>query len=244
LLYLVVFGASLPLTAEPPEGGTINDAIRKEDVAAVKRFIQGGADLNPNPEVTDSPLATAVRQGNVEIIRLLLDNGANPNSYLNEGPFTATPILFLVLDREDKALMDLFMERGVSRDDFNGYLLASLSSGQHLNMARLILDRGLARIDSSLPFLLRYAVGTPETRALIASHSREITEGKANLLDEMLRNKGLSIVYGRHDPDLKLPLATAILGDKGDPFRYSAEKAVDGNVETSWVEGVKSDGIG
>jgi hypothetical protein len=36
-----------------------------EDVAGVKRFIQGWADLNPNPEVTDPPLATAVMGGNM-----------------------------------------------------------------------------------------------------------------------------------------------------------------------------------
>ncbi len=240
---LLIFGSGLPVLGEPTEEDRIHDAINVEDVNEVKRLIESGVNLDPWPDIMDPPLATAIRKGNLEIIRLLLDNGADPNALLVRGPRDAIFILYLVLYQDDEAMLDLFIEYGVSREPFRDFLLESLSSGQHLDMVRIILDRGLTNVDASLPFLLLYAYGNPDVRTLIAGYNSDIGEGRANLLNEMLKNGGIDTSGHLYESEV-YPLATTFLGDKKDPFRYSEKKAFDGDLETSWVEGSKGDGIG
>ena len=242
---LLVLGSGMPSIGEDTEEDRIHRAIEREDLAAVKRLIAEGVDLNPvDIDSTYPPLKTAVDRGNLEIVRLLLANGADPNGIVIEGPMVDIPIFFYVLNRGDEVILDLFIERGVRKKYFRDYLRYSLGSGRNLRGARIILDRGLAHIDTSQPFLLRYAYGTPDVRALISDNNSDIAEGRATLLNEMIKHGGISISGIEHDPEFKYPLATTFLGDKRDPFRYSCEKAFDANLETSWVEGVKGDGIG
>lgn len=241
---LFIFGSSLPVLGEPTDEDRIHDAINVEDVNEVKHLIESGVNLNPRSDIMDPPLVTAIKQGNLEIIRLLLDSGADPNTVLVRGPGDDISILSLVLYQDDESMLDLFIEYSVSREHFRDFLLESLSSGQHIDMVRIILDRGLTNVDASLPFLLRYAYGNPDVRTLIAGCNSDISEGRANLLNEMLKKGGITTNSRRYDPEVKYPLATTFLGDKKDPFRYSEKKAFDGDMETSWVEGLKGDGIG
>ena len=244
LICLFIFGSGLPVLGEPTDEDRIHDAINVEDVNEVKRLIESGVNLDPWSDIMDPPLATAIRQGNLEIIRLLLDNGADPNAVLVRGPGDDISILSLVLYQDDEAILDLFIEYSVSREHFRDFLLESLSSGQHADMVRIVLDKGLTNIDASLPFLLRYAYGNPDVRTLIADYNSDISEGRANLLNEMLKNGGINTNSQSYDPEVKYPLATTFLGDKKDPFLYSEKKAFDGDLKTSWVEGLKGDGIG
>lgn len=241
---LLIFGSGLPVLGEPTDEDRIHDAINVEDVNEVKHLIESGVNLNPRSDIMDPPLVTAIKQGNLEIIRLLLDSGADPNTVLVRGPGDDISILSLVLYQDDESMLDLFIEYSVSREHFRDFLLESLSSGQHIDMVRIILDRGLTNVDASLPFLLRYAYGNPDVRTLIAGCNSDISEGRANLLNEMLKKGGITTNSRRYDPEVKYPLATTFLGDKKDPFRYSEKKAFDGDMETSWVEGLKGDGIG
>lgn len=54
----------------------LNAAIAKGDVEAVKKFIEYGADVNDKSNGM-SPLMLAARYNKVEIIKILLANGAN-----------------------------------------------------------------------------------------------------------------------------------------------------------------------
>lgn len=68
-------------------GSPLHLAISKGDVEGVKKFIEYGADVNRI--VRDmSPLMLAARYNNVEIIKILLANGAKPSEE-NEKGFTA-----------------------------------------------------------------------------------------------------------------------------------------------------------
>ncbi|MEO8535148.1 MAG: ankyrin repeat domain-containing protein [Flavobacterium sp.] len=68
-------------------GSPLHLAISKGDVEGVKKIIQYGADVNKI--VRDmSPLMLAARYNNVEIIKILLKNGARPFEE-NEKGFTA-----------------------------------------------------------------------------------------------------------------------------------------------------------
>lgn len=59
-------------------------AIVKGDVEAVKKFIEYGVDVNEKSNGM-SPLMIAARYNKVEIIKILLANGANPNSKDEKG---------------------------------------------------------------------------------------------------------------------------------------------------------------
>lgn len=65
----------------------LNVAVSKGDIESVKKFIEYGADVN---QVSDdmTPLMTAARYNKIEIIKILLANGARPN-YKNEKGYTA-----------------------------------------------------------------------------------------------------------------------------------------------------------
>jgi len=60
-------------------------AVVDEDLAAVKQLIQAGADVNYFSSRSNSPLLAAIDTMNVELIRFLLDQGANPNPDAQKG---------------------------------------------------------------------------------------------------------------------------------------------------------------
>lgn len=61
----------------------LTKAIQSNDVETVKNLLQQGVELNP---VWDfSPLADATRQGNLEIMKLLIKAGADVNLQMEEG---------------------------------------------------------------------------------------------------------------------------------------------------------------
>jgi cytochrome c len=55
-------------------------AVHGEQLGAVKLLIERGADVNALSALGVAPLGPAVGRGNIELIQLLLDHGANPNS--------------------------------------------------------------------------------------------------------------------------------------------------------------------
>ena len=81
----------------------LNVAVSKGDIEVVKKFIAYGADVN---EVTEdmSPLMTAARYNKVEIMKVLLENGARPY-YKNEKGYTALKYAELSNATEATALL-------------------------------------------------------------------------------------------------------------------------------------------
>jgi cytochrome c len=55
-------------------------AVQGAQLGAAKLLIERGADVNTVSIFSDTPLGPAVERRNIELIRLLLDHGANPNS--------------------------------------------------------------------------------------------------------------------------------------------------------------------
>jgi ankyrin repeat protein len=54
-------------------------AKTRPGIGAVKALLAAGADVNGGEENTDRPLHSALRAGDVELVRLLLDGGADPD---------------------------------------------------------------------------------------------------------------------------------------------------------------------
>ncbi len=68
----------------------LKDAINANDFDAVKAAFKTGVDVNESRDRNGPALVTAAAHGNVEIIRFLLDHGADPNV---EGPGGTTPLV-------------------------------------------------------------------------------------------------------------------------------------------------------
>jgi len=54
------------------------EAVKANNLASVKEFIESGADLNQQDEQGWTPLSWAAGKGNPEIVGLLIERGADP----------------------------------------------------------------------------------------------------------------------------------------------------------------------
>jgi ankyrin repeat protein len=85
------------------------------DAAEVKRLLATGADANERSGIYGSPLnAAAGRQGNAEVLRLLLAAGANPNGRGKEGQGCWAPPLFTAAGSHDLENTRTLLEAGAS----------------------------------------------------------------------------------------------------------------------------------
>lgn len=83
-------------------------AVMNENVDEVSYYISIGMDVNfLHPEIMTNPLIEAVKVGNIEIIQLLLENGANPKiiSQLGESALTVAK------NKDDRKLIELLRHK-------------------------------------------------------------------------------------------------------------------------------------
>ncbi len=72
--------AGLPAGGSAQQGRNLGDALHEKDLAAVRRLIAGGVDLNAEiPGYGSPPLSEAVNQDWAEVIPVLVEAGADPN---------------------------------------------------------------------------------------------------------------------------------------------------------------------
>ncbi len=94
--------------------------IKKNDIAGVRKLIDLGADINL-PYYDKTPLGYAVQEGNVEIVNLLLEKGANPNT-----EFDNHSLLIFAINQEIKT-----------------------DKAQKFEITRLLVEKGKADLDIS-----------------------------------------------------------------------------------------------
>ena len=87
-------GGGAPQPAGSPPITDLMGAVFYEDLAAVKKFIAAGADINaPKPDDGNTPLHTAAFVCNIEIVKALIAAKANVNAKNRKGE---TPLLVVV----------------------------------------------------------------------------------------------------------------------------------------------------
>lgn len=79
MLLLAVLAAASPLRAGTPEEDLLQ-AVRLGDVAAVKALLDKGVPVDTKYRYDRTPLSFAADRGNVEMVRLLLERGANADA--------------------------------------------------------------------------------------------------------------------------------------------------------------------
>ncbi|MBI4474378.1 MAG: ankyrin repeat domain-containing protein [Acidobacteria bacterium] len=151
-----------PSPAQDPRAVQLMDALRRGDEATFTKL------LRENPKAAaargiggSSPLMYAALYGDALSVRLLLDNGADPNIRNDAG---ATALLWAVDDPEKTRLL---LERGADAnarsEDGQTPLLLAASRFESANVVRLLLDHG-AKLEGQ-PVLAR--AGATGDEALI-----------------------------------------------------------------------------
>src|SRR5262245_17397840 len=79
---IVLLGAAaLVAAAGPDRGDALRDAAIAGDVAKVKALLDAGVPVDaPEPRHGQTPLLYAAGKGRLDVVRLLIERGANPNA--------------------------------------------------------------------------------------------------------------------------------------------------------------------
>ncbi|WP_337177719.1 ankyrin repeat domain-containing protein [Paludisphaera sp.] len=111
-------------------------AARDGDVAAVAAFIDKGMDVNSDGGTAHTALRTAVGWAQVEVVRLLLERGADPNQTSAEGYSATTQAIVVARNGHGEMLLILLAAGGRVQT-----LPDAVWSGD-VDLARKLLDAG------------------------------------------------------------------------------------------------------
>lgn len=119
-------------------------AIERDDNEAVRKLVKSGIDLKTRDERGNTALHVAVAGGNLEIVRLLLENGAKVNAKNKE---KLTPI-WMFEDGEDETLVKIFrllIAKGADVNVLNedkASLLMMACFDDNLEAVKILLEAG------------------------------------------------------------------------------------------------------
>jgi ankyrin repeat protein len=153
----------------------------EKDISAVRWFLAAG--MNPNARRKDAreetAAAAAANSGSLEIVKLLLDHGADPNLSLRPWPWETMPLLFAVRGGHLE-IVRLLLENGVKIDTKDSWGVTPLMAAAQ-NGDREILELLLAKNpDVNLRMDGKWADGS--TALMIAAERGDIEIVRA-LLD-------------------------------------------------------------
>jgi len=163
VIALAAFGRALHETAQstpatqntaqkspaPDKPLTIHEAARQGDVAAVRAQLDRGAGVSVQDSNSRHPLHLAAAAGHIEVAKLLLERGADINSFGGWDYWCATPLQLAVLKRQ-RAMAKLLVDHGADVNACLGGKLAhapipalqlAAGSGQK-QIVELLLDHG------------------------------------------------------------------------------------------------------
>jgi hypothetical protein len=235
-----------------PNEDSLFDAIDQGDLSTVTHLVEKGADVNAYDDLHWTPLVHAVRGDDAAIVEFLLKKGASPNQSVSQCPLPGcddTTVFAMALGYGNRKIIDLMIRYGADKSQIGIFsdkqLMEYLQWGKLKEAEELLISKkaSLAGADT-LQLLLLYDRGSEELRSLIRTYGpASIADGTQNLLDFLVPAFDSMVEYFG---TLPFPMATTHLYDqeKKIPRRYDAVKAFDGDLKTSWVEGVAGAGVG
>ncbi|MBI1791001.1 MAG: ankyrin repeat domain-containing protein [Acidobacteria bacterium] len=111
-------------------------AARKGDAAAVKELLGKGANVNARSPYGVTPVHFASQNGHLEVLRILLENGADPN--LRDTFYNFAP-LARAADKGHVAVVKLLLDKGATGVDA---LLNSAVGSNNLDLVKVALEKG------------------------------------------------------------------------------------------------------
>jgi hypothetical protein len=132
LLLLLTTGA---VAAQDP-GDELRRAASAGDLAKVKELLDKGVDVNAANHYGGTALAFACDKGHTEVVRLLLERGANANA--KDTFYNLTPIGWAA-QKGHRDIVRLLLEKGAAADDQT--LMMGLFGGQPETL-KVLLEKG------------------------------------------------------------------------------------------------------
>jgi len=127
-------------------------AARDGSTARAQELLSAGADVEAQDNANWTPILKAARGGHTEIVKMLLEHGANPN-VVEHGNGNMTPLIWAAsLDNIECVQMLLAHGADVNASTTQGYtaLMTAAQNGT-AGMVRLLLDHGADPSRSSYP---------------------------------------------------------------------------------------------
>src|ERR1700754_25857 len=134
---LIILALLLPVAARAQNSNEeFFAAARKGDAAAVKAFLDKGTDVNAKTNYGATALSYACDKGHTEVVRLLLERGADPN--VKDTFYGEVPIGW-ALDKGHTEIVKLLLAGGAQGKD--RALVTGGDSG-NLEIVKAALDKG------------------------------------------------------------------------------------------------------
>lgn len=166
----ILLPITIPLTAyyywrvpEAWESGLLIGSIENNDLSGVRQYIEAGADVN-STFIGPTPLYFAIKNENVEIVKFLLEKGANAN-FQNNAIYDKS-LLYLAAEKENIEIVELLLKKSAdanatSCDLFRRcnylffYVIERYSNlppkkDKRLEIIRLLLEKGRADVNATL----------------------------------------------------------------------------------------------
>jgi ankyrin repeat protein len=170
--------------AESTAGQTaLMRAVAQNHEAVVRALLEAGADVRARSQNRFTPLLFAAQQGNIDIARLLIAAGADPNEAAPDGiggdtnslrsfkPGTEAAALLVAIDSEHPAMARFLLEQKADPNHKGAGRTALHSAVQRQmpDVVKALLARGAdpnARLERPLPFL---------SRLILQAHGLEVS---------------------------------------------------------------------
>jgi ankyrin repeat protein len=249
LAALFIFSAPLPLTAEDTG---LFEAVKNNDAAGVRSLISQGYDVNARSKNRTTPLFHAVVLGYGEIAELLIKAGADVDQsveFQREGPMSPVGYSLTVhaLIRGKHEMVGLLLRHGADPAKIHRYyryhFYRLLSTGDFTG-ARRLAEKPHFAFEPDLALLAYYHDGPSELRRLLKEAFPSVSLNRSAMLETLLALENDDIHSHHNFPNPLFPLASSYLPDDKFPQRYTEAMAFDGDLSTSWVEGVEGPGTG
>lgn len=122
--------------AEDPRGDELRRAASAGDSAKVRELLAAGVDVNAANRYGATALAYACDKGHTEVVKLLLDKGANPNT--RDSFYKQTPLAWAVGNGHTEIVRTL-LDKGAEGE---AEALAGATASGNAAIVQVILERG------------------------------------------------------------------------------------------------------
>ena len=194
----------------------LSDAVWNGDILHVQHLIASGDDVNAESEDAITPLFLAITKKHYDMVKLLLDSGADVNHEIQKKD--STPLLYAI-GQKQKDIVELLLDRGadvnfVIKDNRTPLYYAII--GKQKDIVELLLDRG-ADVNHEIMNRLTpiiFAIGEEQNDIAVV---------------ELLLKKGANINYETTDGNT--PLLSAIRAKQKDIVELFLDRGADVNHE-------------
>lgn len=152
------------------------DAVKHGDITKIRDLINAGVSVNGSYLVSDiTPLSLAINEGKIEVIKVLLDSGADPNKGISANS------MFYAILKEDREIIHLLIKKSKTLKNKNNEFLAIAALHGDFESVKSLIQAGVDINDYDIIF-----DGTGEENEYTHPLLSAILEGHLEIFDYLL----------------------------------------------------------